>query len=358
MGLFDKALHELEAGHPKSGAGLFAKARKALDEPASAPPPGPDMGEAPALADIPAHLDTFAPTEEDLAGIEAMAAATYSVDDLKALEGDLKAVPKGYDYLFAVFSRISEALPLTELSLFSCENRLVRPLASIGRVLPAEPLELTDATFLKTLAGARLDMAKGSPCAELVRYLGDCPACHAYVRNDPEGKPFALWIYSDPALDSSKELPKAFADLLSSAPLPPFRIEFVRPIKPEVAGRRIKLGQGKAAAFVLGMKDYIGQTAAQIPGLEEAALLNLCRSAIASFLGVEGAVFLLQDSKILAILYSKAVPDAELALVQLRKSLSRVLPFLGMVDFPKGRATIIDLAYANAIETIERFTAE
>jgi len=29
-----------------------------------------------------------------------------------------------------------------------------------------------------------------------------------------------------------------------------------------------------------------------------------------------------------------------------------------MVDFPKGRATVIDLAYANAIETIERFASE
>ena len=358
MGLFDKALHELEAGPPKSGAGLFAKARRALDESALPPSPGPDrdLASAVAMADIPVHLDSFEPTEEDLAAIEAM--ATYSVDDLKALEGDLKALPKGYDYLFAVFSRISEALPLAELSLFSCENRLIRPLASIGRKLPAEPLELTDATFLKTLSGARLDLGKGSPCSELVRYLGDCASCHAYVRNDSEGKPFALWIYTDPTLDTSKDLPKAFADLLSSAPLPPFRIEFVRPVKPEVAGRRIKLGQGKAAAFVLGMKDYIGQTAAQIPGLEEAALLNLCRSAIASFLGGEGAVFLLQDSKILAILYSKAIPDAELALVQLRKSLSRVLPFLGMVDFPKGRASVIDLAYANAIENIERFAAE
>ena len=358
MGLFDKALRELEAGYPKSGAGLFAKARKALDESGLPSSPGPAQDGTSALADIPAHLGDFSPTEEDLAAIEAMAAATYSADDLRSLEGDLKALPKGYDYLFAVFSRISEALPLSELSLFSCENRLIRPLASIGRDLPAEPLELTDAAFLKTLSGARLDMGRGSPSSELVRYLGDCPSCRAFVRNDSDGKPFALWIYSDPALDSSKELAVAFSALLASAPLPPFRIEFVRPIKPEVAGRRIKLGQGKAAAFVLGMKDYIGQTAAQIPGLEEAALLNLCRSAIASFLGVEGAVFLLQDRKILAILYSKAVPDAELALVQLRKSLSRVLPFLGMVDFPKGRATVIDLAYANAIETIERFASE
>ena len=81
-------------------------------------------------------------------------------------------------------------------------------------------------------------------------------------------------------------------------------------------------------------------------------------TAIASFLGSEGTVFLLGGEKILAVLYSKAIPDAELALVQLRKSLSRVLPFLGMVDFPKGRSTTVDLVTAAAIETMERFASE
>lgn len=314
----------------------------------------------PVLAADHERINNFHPTSDDLAGLEDLASiASFSPDDLASLAGELKTLPKGHDALFAAFSRISEALPLSELSLFSCEGRLIRPLAAIGRELPTEPLDLTDAAFLRTLpAGEKLDTSKGAELAELVQYLGDCSSCHAFVRNGEDGKPFALWLYADPAIDASRELSSSFVGLLSAAALPPLRIEFVRSIKPEVAGRRIKLGQGKAASFVLDMTDYISQTAIQIPGIEGAALLNLCRSAIASFLGSEGAVFLLPDDKILAILYSKAVPDAELALVQLRKSLSRALPFLGMVDFPKGRATVIDLAYANAIETIERFATE
>lgn len=354
MGLFDKALHEIEAGHPKSGAGLFAKARKTLEVQT---PDSPKA--AAALEAVSVHHEAFIPTPEELAAIDLAASlAPFSAEDLKSLSRELDSLPKGYDSLFAVFSRISEALPLSRLCLFSCESRLVRPLAALGWSLPKEALELTDASFLRTLTtGKALDSKKEPAHAELVAYLGEGQH-RAFVRHGADGKPFALWIYSDPALDDSPELARAFAGLLAASPLPAVRLEFVRPIKPEVAGQRVKLGQGKAALFMLPMKGYIEQTAVQIPGLEPCALLNLCRTAIASFLGSEGTVFLLGGEKILAVLYSKAIPDAELALVQLRKSLSRVLPFLGMVDFPKGRSTTVDLVTAAAIETMERFASE
>ena len=202
MGLFDKALHEIEAGHPKSGAGLFAKARKTLEVQT---PDSPKA--AAALEAVSVHHEAFIPTPEELAAIDLAASlAPFSAEDLKSLSRELDSLPKGYDSLFAVFSRISEALPLSRLCLFSCESRLVRPLAALGWSLPKEALELTDASFLRTLTtGKALDSKKEPAHAELVAYLGEGQH-RAFVRHGADGKPFALWIYSDPALDDSPEL--------------------------------------------------------------------------------------------------------------------------------------------------------
>jgi hypothetical protein len=438
MGLFDKALHELEAGRPKSGAGLFAKAQKTLNKgkaspggpaneagsdgeglSASAPPsPGPraqaakaktparpevilveteepsldlepsteaeappiqesstpdwpaTLGEAPPEAQAEAGLPldaaidagllgSFEPTEADLAAIDVGEAfVPFSAEDLAALASEVKALPRGFDSLFSAFSRISEALPLAELSLFSCEGRLLRPIAAIGRALPTEPHELVEPAILRSLApGAELCPGVDQGLAQLAAYIGE-GSHRVFVHNGPDGKPFALWSWSDPVLNGGGALGEAFVSLLESSPIPQAKIEFVRPVKPEVAAQRIRLGQGKAVAILYDMAAYVSQTAILIPGLDESALINLCRTVVSTILGAEGAVFLLTGSRLLAVLYSKAVPDSELAVVQLRKSIARTLPFLGTADFPLGRATTLDLASAQAVEIIELFASE
>jgi hypothetical protein len=452
MGLFDKALHELEAGRPRSGAGLFAKAQdslgrtssppgkpeakpaqaaKAKSVPAIAPTSGPKPGPRPQVvlvevdeppvdtesfqeleaevgveaisspdwpAALPAQatanldfslsaegpepglssaspyeaiaafsepavelamLDGFQPGPSDLEGLGLDETfIPFSAADLEALAAEVKALPRGFDSLFSAFSRISEALPLAELGLFSCEPRLIRPIAAIGRDLLAEPFELVDPAILrKPRPGAAIGPDSEPGLAEIAAYLGE-GSRHVYVQAGADGKPFAFWTWIDPVLESSGELEEAFIHLIEASPLPPAKIEFVRPIKPEVAGQRIRLGQGKAVAILYDMASYVSQTAILIPGLDETALINLCRTVVSTILGSEGSVFLLSDSRILAILYSKAVPDAELALVQLGKSISRTLPFLGTADFPHGRATTLDLASAQAVEIIELFASE
>lgn len=316
MGLLDKALSERKAGHPETRTGLFAKALISLDrEPEEAPsqPPSPE-------------------------------AYPLGVGDLAALGAELRALGQGPDSLLLVFQRLSEALPLAGLALFTTRDGGFWPVACLGYGVDESGRIEEDAAARALKSPSGLDKVAGA----LLSFPDASKRCSFHAeRSQGEGAP--LWIYGDPRLDSSSpELRAAVSGLFRSIPQGgPF------PSDTLPAGRLPSLlGEGYATAFCF---DCSAWTDDALPGLTLHGKAAALRSAADSILGNEGKAFLLGGFSVLALLYSNQSIDEELALFQFRKSLARALPSLQSSELPKGRALGVDSHAPEAGESIERF---
>lgn len=318
MGLLDKALNERKAGHPETRAGLFAKALISLDRgPGDALSPPPPLPEAYPLG----------------------------VEDLAALGLELQALGQGPDGLLLVFQRLSEALPLAGLALFTARDGAFRPAACLGfKVDEGERIEEAAA------AEALKDTASlNEGWASLLSFPDGSGQCR--LRAERSQGEEGLWLYGDPRLDSSSpELCGAVAGLFRSLPdAGPFPADTL----PE--GRLpCLLGEGYATAFCFDCS-AAAEAEESLPGLTRHGRAAALRSAAELILGSGGKALFVGDFSVLALLYSNQSVDEELALFQFRKSLARALPSLQSSELPKGRALGVDSHAPEAGESLERF---
>jgi hypothetical protein len=356
MGLFVKALHELEAGSPRKPAGLFSRALlvRTKSAPDSTKSPIREISSGPAFA-----VEPTLPIESG-----------PSLLDIESLALEIAAMPATLDSLFCAFQRITEAFALDELILYLCDRDTLQPAASVGRravasLLPVkaagfpdrlEPGAAIDAQALSTLFG---DAASGDAAG------GDAEgksasrpeALHGVVAKYKDLSPAALWLYSDGGAQVSLEFHAAMARLFSAVPLPSFHFARAEETIPKLAAQRIRLGVGKASAVRFDIAEHISGLDENHSMFDGGLLVSFICSALSNILGPEGVAFLIPGSRLLAVLYSRGEADPELVELQLRKSLSRALPCLAS-NLPRGASIALDLSQADAISTLERFASE
>ncbi len=351
MGLLEKAKSELEAGRPRKGSGLFAKAIQARSV---IPPPQTEselppvyMGDlatgqkplAPRISDIPSQSEPY----------------PFSQADLDSFSEEMRSMGQSEDSILAAFVRIDEALPLSALALFtSGETPLLLCAARGFSARKSAPKSLPQ--------GAFGDLENGNPLTRkaqdlILDSLGEIRAStiRAYAVQNERSKTRAIWLYADDRIEADEELALAFARLFAATPLPFGSNATVDEISPSLAALRLPLGSGKAVVLRFGFHDFLANGLPLLPGLRPEILFPPLVRSFSVVLGVEGKAYCLEGAKIVAILYSKEKMDTELALVQMRKSLKRALPYIAASDFPAGEAISVDLASVGALEIFERF---
>jgi hypothetical protein len=328
MGLLDKALNERKAGHPESRAGLFAKALISLDRNEREVSPEREV--------------------ETIPPLPAPEAYPLGVEDLAALEAELKSLSPGPDGLLLAFQRLCEALPLAGLALFTARDGAFRPAARFGF-----KVEEDGRIEERALAEALKDPSALNQAALALLSFPDAAERCALRAERSEGEGSPLWIYADPRLDSSSPgLRDAVAGLFRSIPAggpdpcQTFPLDQLSSL----------LGEGYATAFCFDCSVGAGaeESVPSLSGYGKAAALL---SAAGLILGAGGKALLVGDCSVLAILYSNQSVDEELALFQFRKSLARALPSLQSSELPKGRALGVDSHAPEAGESLERFAS-
>jgi len=329
MGLLDKVLRERKAGHPEAGTGLFAKALISLDRAEPAARPECEGRASPAL-----------PKPE---------AYPYGVEELAALEAEIQNFGEGSDSLLLVFQRISEALPLEGLALFTACDGAFRPAIVLGfKVAGSARIE---ESLLKKLLKDPVSFDKAA--RGFLSSPESSETCRLRAERS-EGSVGPLWVYGDERLDaSSPELCAAVSELFRSIPQGgPF------PATTYSANQLPSLlGEGHTTAFSFGPTDISAADASALPGLTSYGKAAALRSAAELVLGNEGRAVLSGDASVLVLLHSNQKTDEELALFQLRKSLARALPSVRGCELPKGRALGIDSHGSAAEESLERFAS-
>lgn len=343
MGLLNKALRERKAGHPEAGAGLFAKALVSLEkvEAEPGPQPGPAAVEAPPAVEA----EPLQPAEVESAPPRSVAEAyPLGAEELIALEAELQSFDEGPDALLLSFQRISEALPLAGLALYTACDGSFRPAAVVG--FSVDKSGRIEESSLKAGSPEALEAAAST----FLALSADAEPCRFRAERS-EGSIAPLWVYGDSRLDSSpEEVREAVAALFRSipggGPLP------AATYSPEQLPAL--LGENWTTAFFFDTAEGALPNEA-FPGLTDYGKAAALRSAAELVLGGEGWAVLVDEASVLALLNSKQRIDGELALCQLRKSLVKALPSLGKAELPRGRVLSIQANGSDAEESLERF---
>jgi hypothetical protein len=290
--------------------------------------------------------------------IEQTASFPYSPAELEILAAELKELRPGEDAIFLAYAKIAEALPLSRLALLTMGEGGAALVAALGFDIQAFVAPALDSfPFSKLLPGQPLPASLVTRLMPIIGRVEGAQLRASLVRG-PGRDLAALWLYADSRLDKDDILAAAMARVLVAAPPPRSHVALPEEEAAETMAQRLPLGTGRATLLRFDLADFLATRGSLLPGLVPSALFSPILRSFQAILGGEGRVMALEGLTLIAMLLSHDAVDAELMLVQFRKSLKKSLPLVAGEDFPQGRALGIDLASASSLELFERFAAD
>ena len=339
MGLLDRALHGASTPTPlpaAEGSGFFAKARASRSSLSTAFPPGREETAGPPLAEAPDE-----PTLRSLA----------------SLRTDLLRTPVKQDYMLCVFDKF-RALPVFQgLALLLPGDDGFRLAAARGFMKASD-----SALPLSLFASARRpgDQADPKLLSALAAVLGleDGDSLRAVlVRGGPQQAVTALWAYDAGEASLAPETHSAIASgLLASSARAERMPSLARTPSDLVPALMRAIPPDRyAVAMLFYLPKFAAAAKEAYPGLRDRAAICLAVEAASRILGFQGKAVPLPALRMALILTSSSSLDAELAMFQVRRSLSRAFLFLGGTDLFGGESFSFDPAEGDSVEALGRF---
>jgi hypothetical protein len=281
-------------------------------------------------------------------------APSIKLDNLSDLRSLCASLPPTYDSAFAAWKLISTQLPISALALFLPQGDFMALAARNGF-----PAGSGDSIPVSIAPPSK------KPCDLLAK---DARALLAPILGVPLSMPlratamwsdsglFGLWVYSDPALETSSEVLRSeLAAFLAqcTALLPPLKMEYAIPNPtPAILASVRKYSFASIFRFDL---DALFDDGKSFPGVElhaiRSAYLASCRKILVS----GGSAFAYGDSSVVCALGSSSSVDPDLALFQFSKTLRRILPLFSTGKLPEGQAVSLDPSQARASSELSRF---
>ena len=326
MSLLEKATRSPKKSSSQSRSSLFTKALASL-EPARAEPPGP-------LASI----------------------------DYDGLQREIGTLPQGPDSMLALWSLVTERLPLSALALFLPRGDFLELAAQNG--FPEAPQAGLSSRCVDLGIPPSLALSSRSPGsalgAEAVAIVSPILGLASTIdvrgaSMNSFGGLHGLWVYHDPLLAAMSETECGrLGSFLARAPegLPALSLA---PATPDPSKALLAASRKYLSASVLAF-DFSSMTEAPaLKGLRPLALASAVFATSSRILSQAGAAFCDSCGRFSCVLGSASTADPELALFQFSKTLKRALPSLAAFGLPAGRALFLDPAAENCLEEIRAF---
>lgn len=303
-------------------------------------------------------LAARAPEPEAVQPATATPSISFDASNLEGLELAATALPATFDSLLAVWSLITERVPVAAIALFLPRDGFLTLAAQNG--FPSGP----DADIPLSVAGAPRGgvLALEQDARALIAPTLGVPLSLSLgaTAMKPRSGEDGLWVYHDPALDADGEGGLAKLDECLSrvaAALPSFPMTAVMT---DPAGAALDAASSFPSASVLAfdLSVFDIERDPRFRGLSAGALRSSFMAACGMILAKGGATLAVGELEALCVLGSAPTLDPDLALFQFTKTLKRILPYMASSSFPRGRALRLDPRSDSALEELRGFLSE
>ncbi len=295
---------------------------------------------------------------EARAAPEDFGADAFNAGGFEGLRGELTALRPEFDSFLQAWTLVFERVRLAAIALFLPKDGFLALAAQNGFPAGTEeaiPLSIANPPHrsgeaLANEAKALLAPILGVPLSLSLR------ASSMRTESGLAG----MWVYHDPALDSSQaevraELGAILAGALSTYPAISLESPSANaPAALLAAGRKFS----SAAVLSFELPTIREIELSRFKGLTPNALRSVFIAAYRRILAQGGSVLAFGERSVGCALGSATAVDPDLALFQLKKTIKRILPFLSAEFSPEGRALRLDPSSETAFEELSRFLSE
>ena len=288
----------------------------------------------------------------------AIPGADFDTAGFEDLVRDIGALPPNPDSVLELWTLVSERIPLAAIAMFLPRADFLVLAAENG--FPSGKDDSIPIT-IASRAGKGPQLLDKEAKALIAPILGVSISLslRASTMNGDSGVR-GLWVYHDPALESSKAEISARLDNLLAGCAKVFPIPSMAEPSDDPAQALLTVARKYASASVLtfDMSSFGVCDDARFRGLRPDAVRSSFLAACDTILSRGGLAIAFGDHSIGCLLGSTSTMDPDLALFQFRKTLRRLMPHLASACFPEGRVLIIDPSSAIAIGDISTFLSE
>jgi hypothetical protein len=285
------------------------------------------------------------------------ASVAFDVSGLAGLERDAAALPAYFDSLLALWSMVSERVPLAAIALFLAKDGFLTLAAQNG--FPLGPDSDIPLSIASPRAGWRA--LEQEERALVAPALGIPLSLSLYASSMiPRSGQSGLWVYHDPlfaqrqdgslsALDESlTRIAGAIPSFTMTAPTP----------DPAAVVLTASSSYPSASLLFFDLRFLDIDRDPRFRGITANALRSAFLGACGMILALGGSALPIGELEVLCVLGSAPTLDPDLALFQFTKTLKRIMPFIAAASFPRGRALRFDPRSDSAREELSRFISE